>query len=296
MPSRFACVALLLYWLVSAVGLARRDLLPELTVGSPPDLRTISSAGEHDGPARWSIQVVDNPAHPSDRRSVGQAVTESRRGRDGWVAMSSRVTFDSGWLLASLFHRNTFGQGEAEPIEFTSDYHVDPSGNLRAFNAQVRTPGRGGTLWRIDGHMKKGGMQVVSEGPLPIMNRTVTLDYQPRGVVQSQFGPLDRLPGLQVGQRWDEQVASPFTSQVEPVRAEVKRRQVIYWDKGPVETLEVVHQSKAVSARTWVRPDGLVLRQEVVLPVMRLVLERMPDRAAALEPEVRGETRRAETR
>ena len=32
-----------------------------------------------------------------------------------------------------------------------------------------------------------------------------------------------------------------------------------------------------VSARTWVRPDGLVLRQEVALPLLRLVLERLPD-------------------
>ena len=66
-------------------------------------------------------------------------------------------------------------------------------------------------------------MEVVSQGPLPFLNRTMSFEYNDRGVVQSQFGPLDRLPGLQVGQRWDEQVASPFTGQVETVRAEVER-------------------------------------------------------------------------
>src|SRR5205823_4553797 len=176
-----------------------------------PDLRTISSAGGDAAPARWNIQVVDNPREPEAKRSVGQAVTESTRASDGWVEMKSRVVFDSGRLLTTL----------------------------------------------LKGGPRRGG--VVDD--------------------QSQFGPLDRLPGLAVGQRWDERVASPLTGQVETVRAEVTRKVVIHWDMSPVTTLEVVHRSKAVTARTWVRPDGLVLRQEVVLPMLRLVLERLPDRA-----------------
>src|SRR4051794_34243641 len=108
MPSRLVCFALLAYWLVAAFGLVSRDLLPELTVGSPPDLRTIAAAGEDARPARWSIQVIDNPATPEAGRPVGQAVTESKRMADGWVEMSSHVTFDSGRLLAGLARGTTF--------------------------------------------------------------------------------------------------------------------------------------------------------------------------------------------
>ena len=115
MPSRLVCVALLAYWLVAAFGLVSRDLLPELSVGSPPDLRTIAVAGEDAPPARWSIQVVDNPTDPDARRSVGQAVTESRRGRDGWVEMSSQVTFDSGRLLARLAKGASSPRGGRRP-------------------------------------------------------------------------------------------------------------------------------------------------------------------------------------
>ena len=289
MPSRLACVAILLYWLVAAVGLATRDLLPEMSVGNPPDLRTISSAGENAGPTVWSLLVIDNPTDPNGRRSVGQAVTESRRARDGWVEMSSKVTFDSARLLSSLFKRAALRASADAQIEFTSDYHVDPSGNLRAFHAEVRSPQHDGKLWAIDGRLKNNTMVAVSQGPLAILNRTIQFDYAPREVVQSQFGPLDRLPGLQVGQRWDERIASPFSGQVETVRAEVKRRAVIHWDKAPVSTLEVVHQAKAGTARTWVRPDGVVLRQEVTLPLLRLVLERQPDRATA--QDAAGQTR-----
>lgn len=279
MPSRVVCVAILVYWIVAAVGLVSRDLLPELSVGAPPDLRTIATAGEDAAPARWNILVVDDPDDPASRRPVGQAVTASRRSPDGSIEMTSTVDFDSGRLLAGLLKGGPQAGAVAdEKIEFESAYHVDLSGNLRSFHAEVRLAGQSGGLWCIDGRLKNRAMEVVSRGPLPILNRTMSFDYQARGVVQSQFGPLDRLPGLAVGQRWDEKVASPLSGRVETVRAEVKRKVVIHWDKSPVSTLEVVHKSNAVTARTWVRPDGLVLRQEVVLPMLRLVLERLPDR------------------
>lgn len=283
MPSRLVCVAILVYWLVAAVGLVSRDLIPELSVGSPPDLRTISNAGEDAMPARWNLLAIDNPADPDAKRAVGQAVTESRRRSDGWVEMTSRVVFDSGRLVASLLRGGLKpGTLSDEKIEFDSDYQVDPSGNLRSFHADVRMAGQADGLWKIDGTLKNRTMEVVSRGPLPILNRTMSFDYADRGVVQSQFGPLDRIPGLAVGQRWDERVASPLSGQVETVRAEVTRKVVIHWDKSPVNTFELVHRSKAATARTWVRADGLVLRQEVSLPMLRLVLERLPDQSPNL--------------
>jgi len=274
MPPRLASVVILLYWSIATVGLVRRDLIPELGVGSPPDLRTIAAAGEFSPPVHWAVLVVDNPADPEGRRPVGQAVTESRREADGWVSMSSSVVFDSGRLLSGLFRAAAQSDRVDSRIGFDSRYRVDPSGNLRSFDAEVRMLGPSGSVWRIDGRLKGHVMEVNAVGPL--VNRTMNFEYRPRGVVQSQFGPLDRLPGLQVGQRWDEQVTSPLTGQVETVRAEVKRRTVVHWNEGPVNTLEVVHTSKAASARTYVRADGLVLRQEVRLPLLRLVLERQP--------------------
>ena len=54
----------------------------------------------------------------------------------------------------------------------------------------------------------------------------------------------------------------------------------------PVATLEVLHHSKTLSARTWVALDGMVLRQEIPFPLLRLVLERRPPKARprGLEP------------
>src|SRR5262249_34341098 len=99
MPPRVVCVAILLYWVVAASSLIRRDLLPELGFSRPPDLLAIAHAVRTGGPSRWSVQVIDDPARPETRRSVGQAVTESIRRPDGGVLLTSRVRFDSGGLL-----------------------------------------------------------------------------------------------------------------------------------------------------------------------------------------------------
>jgi hypothetical protein len=283
MPSRLACLALLLYWLVAAEELVRYDLLPDLSVGAPPDLRTIAAAGENEGRARWSIMVAGDPSDPATQRSVGRAETVSRRDERGWVNMRSTVKFDSARLFQSLLKivpgASAVPSQQAEEIEFDSVYDIDPPGNLRSFQADVRVAGQAGDLFHIDGTLEQRVMRVVSRGPLAILNRSMSFPYEPHAVVQSQFGPLDRLPGLQVGQRWDERVANPLTGQIETVRAEVKGKAMLHWDKGPVSTLEVVHRSKAMSARTWVRPDGLVLRQEVTLPAgkVRLLLDRIPE-------------------
>ncbi|MBV8486716.1 MAG: hypothetical protein JO161_00420 [Planctomycetaceae bacterium] len=120
-------------------------------------------------------------------------------------------------------------------------------------------------------------MEVVSKGPLPVLNQKFSFPYEPRSVVQDALGPIDRLPGLHIGQRWDTHIISPFSGQVEKVRVEVRRRDLIHWNGEPVSALEVVQHAGPITTSTWVRSDGLILRQEVPFPLLRLVLDRLPE-------------------
>jgi len=61
----------------------------------------------------------------------------------------------------------------------------------------------------------------------------------------------------------------------------IAARRAIQWDNNLVTTLEVVSHLAPISARTWVRRDGLVLRQEVPFPFVKLILERLADRGTA---------------
>jgi hypothetical protein len=117
------------------------------------------------------------------------------------------------------------------------------------------------------------------------MNQTRIIPYQERSLVQNAMEPFDYLPGLQVGQRWESRSVNPLNGRIEPVRVEVTRKTVIHWDNQPVTTLEVVQYMPPLAAtKTWVRSDGLVLRQEVPVPLVKLVLERQPEAEGATHP------------
>jgi hypothetical protein len=207
---------------------------------------------------------------------VGEAVTESIRQPDGGTLLSSRVRFDSGGLL-----RGTVFASKAQlelVIVIASTSQIDRAGNLRGFSASVRPESDPQEVLRVEGRLNPRGdaIEVVARGPLPIMNQTRTIPYHQRSLVQNTMEPFDYPPGLQVGQRWESRSVNPLNGRIESIRVEVARKTVIQWDNHPVTTWEVVQHMTAFDARTWVRIDGLVLRQEVPFPLVKVVLERQP--------------------
>jgi len=292
MPHRLVCVAILVFWSVAAVALFTRDLLPDLIVGPPPDLRTIARAKEAPGPTKWAILVDDDRSGRADEdrfgrgnlRSVGQAVTETAHRKDGSVQFTSEVWFDSGDLLKKTPFEQT---ANGERMVVKSAIEVDPTGNLQHFRTSIRPAGEKVEILILEGRLHDDEIKVHARGPVAALRWTHSFPYQARGVVHNTLGPLDRLPGLQVGQRWESQVVNPLTNQVVTARVEVAGTEVIHWDKGPVTTLKVVTHVAPLSAVTWVRPDGLVLKQEVPVLFLKLVLERLPetDPVAPRNPE-----------
>jgi hypothetical protein len=284
MPHRFVCVAILLFWAVAAVALFTRDVLPDLMIGTPPDLRSISSAERNEEPTRWSVLVADDPSLVN-LRTVGQAVTTSTVKSDGGVKLSSEVRIEARGLL----QKTPFRTSADEHLLIVSVCEITPMGNLLAFSTRVRSLAERLELLSLEGHVKGDVLEVRAKGPLPIFNQVMNIPYQARGMVQNTFGPLDRMPGLQVGQRWKSWIVSPLTGRVEPMRVAVVRKGVITWNNNPVTALEVEAKAAAVSVRIWVRPDGLVLRQEVPFPFFRLVLERQGARTASAKVQEFGQ-------
>jgi hypothetical protein len=273
MPSRFVSLAILVYWSIAAFFLLSWDVLPELSSGNAPDLRAISVAGDSSRPVRWTIQIVDDPRSPDVRRSVGDAVTASKRRPDGWVELTSHVEIDAGGLLKGT----PFVNRSNIRLQVESLYRVEPTGNLSSFDIRVNSRDSLAPVIKVTGQLDGTKMRVNSQGPVPILNQNLSFDYEPRSVVQDVLRPLDRLPGLHVGQRWESRVVNPFTGQVDRVRVEVARRGLIHWEGNPVTTFEVVQHMGPLILKTWVRTDGVILRHEVPFPYVRLVLERRPE-------------------
>ena len=278
MPTRPMIAVILLGWVVAATGLFRRDFLPDLWTTPPPDLRSIAVAGEESTPTNWDLSVADDPGLRS-LRPVGHAYTETRRNADGGTNLTSLVSFDSNGLLKGTpFAPKPGGDRGEGHLEIANDCEIDPSGNLRQFKVVVRLAGDTTALMTINAHVVGRAIEVKANGGYPWLNWTKSIPYEPKGLIQNGVGPIDRLPGLQVGQRWETEVVSPITGRVERVKTEVTGKHSIQWNNALVPTLEVVQHLSPISARTWVRRDGLVLRQEVPFPFVRLILERSPPR------------------
>jgi len=289
MPHRLVCLAILLFWTLAAGALFTRDILPNYLLGPPPDLRSIAQADETPGPTKWSILAADE-GKTSNLRAVGQITTETSRKRDGWVRLTSHAWLDSGELLRGT----SFETADSERIGIVGSCEIDSSGNLQNFRVGVRLDDRvKQEVLSLEGRLKKDALEILSRSPFPLLNGKQTLPYQPRGIVQNSLGPLDRMPGLQVGQTWESQVISPLTGAIQACRVEVVGTEHIIWGSTPVQTLKVVTRMSPMSATTWVRPDGLVLRQEIPLPPrFRLILDRLPDEPPLTPPRASEKSRR----
>lgn len=271
MPSRPLSIVILLCWVYATFALFERDVLPGLLVGPPPDLHTLLKADPHtDEPVNWAIQLVG--AGDLADRSVGQIRTSIHRTQDGWANLNSFAWFDS----ASILKGSALATNQKDRVEIRSVFAIEPSGNLEMFRAGIQLGDNGQELMILEGRVAGNNLVVQSHGSLPMLNWKQSFTYQPHSLIQNSMGPLGYMPGLHVGQRWTSRVVNPLTGTVDQVSMAVEGRRVITWDGSPVTTLELVTRKGPTILRTWVRPDGLVLRQELPFAFARLMLERLP--------------------
>jgi hypothetical protein len=280
MPRRRTALVILLLWTLAAADLFRRDVLPELVVGPPPDFRAIAAA-EADHPTYWTILAPGERGEEPGDRTVGRVVTRTERSRDGWTRLASRAVLDSSELLRGT----PYAALEATRIEIHASCEIDSSGNLDSFRVTVREGmNLRSDLLIIDGHLRNDQLVVTARSPIPVLRFSHSFPYRPHSLVQTSLGPIGWLPGLHVGQRWESRVVSPLTGRVETATVEVVGRRHITWDQNPIPVHEVVSRTSGsmgtFTARTWVRGDGLVIRQEVPFPLVKLVLERVPEAQA----------------
>lgn len=275
MPHRAACVGILFFWAISAGMLLSRDVLPDLLISAPPDMRSVTSSRTERQATRWSILLASRDAKTGPS-SIGQATTTAVRQQDGYLKLTSRIWFDSENLLSGT---PLDANAERTRIEIQSESEINASGDLSMFQARLRPMGTREVWLEMSGTLnpKRDSIAIRSKGILPLFNWTRTFPYPRHGMVQNSLDPFDRMPGLQVGQRWRSQVMSPLTGQFQRVSVEVTRKQILEWNSSQIEATEVVTRMEPFAMRTWVRRDGLVVRQQVPLPFANLILERIPE-------------------
>jgi hypothetical protein len=268
MPSRWMCFAILGLWLFATASLVRREVLPRWVVGPAPSLKSLAKGLELPAPSRWAILALDAKG---GELKVGQI--DSEAARDGeWVTLTSRVALQAGAILQGTPLRV---DADVE-LAIHSETKLDSSGELASMKATV-SEAEGGHVWMTLTADRRGGrIELAADGAEGAIRFRESFPYTSSGQLQQTFGPVENLRGLVVGQSWESRVVNPLAPGAPAkARVEVRARKVIRWQGKLVETLEVVTEMKPFQARTWVRPtDGVILRQEVPIPFVKLILER----------------------
>jgi hypothetical protein len=307
-------LAITLFWLATNGWLFYRDLWPRLRPGQPPPY-TIDLADEALGKGpkiSWNVFRSNEGSggrQPPISASEGLEPAGKKLGvAETWITYHDP---DDTFELHSKVKRLEWGQlglFYIELLDMTSTYRVTRDGRLRDLAADATISGKGiGPFqglraWaqaRVDG--KVTGRQFAAHVSVNLNGATIDLPLDPvpvssQGSVLNPLHPINRVRGLQTGQRWQMPLVNPLNDSlmallkkdpaaelllrgqtgVRVLQAEVlPSTKSLSWKGREVPCLVIEYHGEDLIARTWVRDgDGVVLRQELTLWGDQVILER----------------------
>jgi hypothetical protein len=283
MTSRWFNVALALFWASTMTWLFVHKILPTLRLGDPPTLpRIVERAQSQPSPVGWQMFWDDRP--------IGAAVNWIVRKDEGPLEMHSTVQIDDlplsevapAWLgpLGRAMDLDAVLKLTAHSVFF-----VAPPGRLAGFYATLDLHDAPDVL-TIRGTVHGDALQVDVRSGDAHYQTSAFLSAD--ALVGHALAPQDWLPGLRLGQTWTTPIYSPFRpaqSPLEILHATVERQDVVFFDGEPVVALLVAYRADPgdgpstadpVRGRVWVRPDGMVLKQQALVLSSRLTFVRLP--------------------
>lgn len=283
--NRTFVLVVILLWASTTAWLVVSKILPPLLVGEPPTYRSTLSIDEPI--VCWQLTWNDQP--------VGWAATRIARRPGGVQELHSRLVIDQlpldelapAWLGAVV--RPLLEQAGRIDMDARSRIEIDPLGNLSGLRCTVNLPEMPNAI-RMRGQVENSRLKFqIQSGDFAYQTEKY---LAPGALVTGEMSPQAELPGIRVGQKWTTPVYSVFRSPGNPVgivQAEVEREEVLEWHGETIRCRVVVYRSDSGAAFSggesphgllWVRHDGKVLQQEVLVFNSRLRFVRLP-RAAA---------------
>jgi hypothetical protein len=283
MPGRWFNFAVLGFWLVSMSWLITKKVLPPLRVGDPPNYTAILQKDTALAPTCWIISWRKEP--------LGWAASRVIRHSDGaMTSLQGQVFLDHlplqemapGWLgtmLKPLLRLSVLSIGAVNNMD------VDALGRLVSFDSQLRLI-EGEDAIHVHGQIDPDKLNLHLTVNFGDTSYSDDRHLSPGTFVGDQLAPLSMLPNLKVGQSWTMPVVNPFLppkDSMELLQATVERFEEIRWHGDLTKTLLVVYRTDAgaslasqhdARSKLWVRPDGLVLKQEMEIMNSTLTFDR----------------------
>jgi hypothetical protein len=289
-------LALFLFWVLSMTWLVTTKIFPDLGPDTVPDAAYIDDDSDSMAmSSRWDIYA--------NRRRIGRAETLAERQLDGSTHVQSVLHVDSV-PLERLFHqvlgpwRRLVSSPESIPknsnisFETQTEMTINSDGQLEHFTLHVSMDGAA-ELITVEGTREATQLvvRVASRSqhdaePVKLLSTSFALPEN--GLTTDDFSPSPRLANLSLGQTWrfESYQAFPPGRALRLTQANVQREELIIWN-GDVETVYVVSyrdiSNKGPTASShpyshlWVRDDGTVLKQKVIVSSLQLEFHRLPD-------------------
>ncbi len=291
MYSRWFNVAVIVLWLSTMGWLVHEKVLPPLLVGEPPSYCTILEAQRCEPPVGWQMSF--------NGRKLGWALNTMRRLPGDLTEVHSHIHFDQlpirdmtpGWLRA--FIRLIEQPAGRLCMDTESTLVIDPLGRLSRFESSIRLDSAEEIIHlegTVDGSqlelsVRSGDFSYTTESNLP-----------PNALLGDSLSPQTQLPGLRIGQTWTVPSYSLFRPPKNPMEileATVERIDRISYNGNTQNTYLVVYRTdpgmglggnRTVRGKLWVRRDGAVLKQQVMLFDSTMTFVRLSeDEALALQ-------------
>jgi len=281
MYSRWYNVAVVLLWLLAMGWLVIEKVMPPLRIGNPPSYQTILRSQKLQPLVGWQMILNGQP--------LGWALSRTTRTDDNLTEIHSRVHFNEipleklvpGWLSGVVDRRDSRLEMDAR-----NTLTFDPLQRLSVFRSALRFDTLEDAIklqGTVDGnHLRvvvgTGGLTYTTEAYLP-----------PDALLGDALSPQTQLPNLRPGQAWTVPVYNPLrppNSPLEILQASVEGSEAVSWDGRQEETWLVVYRSddgfradgdKPPRGRLWVRRDGTVLKQQVMVFSSTMIFIRLAD-------------------
>ena len=280
MANRVFVCAVIVLWLGSMSWLMVDKILPSFHGGEPP----IGAGFEPNVPVAWRVTWGD--------REVGYAASKRTPGVLGTTNLDNRVILNDVPLLdlVPALMRQVVGDIGSMKFDARTTLEFDSLDNFSEFESRV-------SINEVNSVLKLDGK--VNGAFLDLKVEFGDVKYEPKVPIGDQsmlseaLFPDAKLPYLYVGRRWTEEIYNPFhapSAPVESVDVEVTGIETLTQDGVNHRVMRVefygppapgVPEEARLQAIAWVRqPDGVVLRQDVIISNSKLRFDRLSDKEA----------------
>lgn len=252
--SKIISSVIILFWLIMTGLLIKREVIPALPVLANPSYEALLKNKSIPPKSQMGIYMFG--------KKIGYSLTTVTQQPDGNYRIENRTQIKLPLMktrIPSEINQSLAMNGHSL---VNSDYQ------LKSFNFSIQSQFFN---YQVTGQVKGTDLEVtINDGQT---TKTRSVKFQPQSTTSNGLSPFLSMPHLSVGKEWSINLINPFTLKFETVKAFVESQDTMSWQGQEYDVYEVVLDYKGFQPRAWITPEGLILKEEIMMPGFYLIRE-----------------------